>query len=222
MAQREKTLEIPAKGIFADDAAARRRKEIAEKLRQGQRVDVASDGELVDPNSPDADKKEIGAKIPDGKLAASYNWYLRNPELLEGEKAVMRSSFPQFTLGKLDDGRLYWEGQLKPLGDDDITWTLMAIYDHDHPSNGSYGGSVKVYSIDPDLNQLNRDAGPLPHTIEDGSGNLYMCTARKEDFQAGNVVTSASSALRWALKWTFTVTCWLKGDIGDEIYDYTY
>ena len=219
----EKQLSIPG-GVFeADDPAAQRRKEIAERLRTGQSVSVAQDGELVDPESPEAaqdDGKTL--KVPDGKLAANYYWYERDPELLEGEKAVMRNSFPQFTLNKLSDGRLYWEGQLKPLGDDDITWTLMAIYDNDHPNNSTYGGSIKVYSVDPDLDQLFNDVGNLPHVIRDGNGYLYMCTARKEDFQAGNVVTSASAALRWALKWTFTVTCWLKGDIGNEIFDYTY
>ena len=218
----EKKIKIPCGTFATEDPAAQRRKELAEKLRQGQRVDVSKDGELVDPTTPEAQAKDLGAKLPDGKLASNYYWYERNPGLLEGEKAVMKSSFPHFKLDKLSDGRLYWIGELKPFGDDDFTWTLMAIYDHDHPNNNSYGGSIKVYSVEPDLNELNDEAGPLPHVIKDGNGNLYMCTARKEDFQAGNVITSASAALRWAVKWTFIVTSWLRGDIGNEVYDYTY
>jgi len=223
MQHRDITTGIPERGVFADeDALAKKRKELAERLRKGQSVAVGGDGELLNPDAPNTDGKEISGKIPDGKLAANYYWYERDKQLLELEKAAMRSSFPHFELGKLDDGRLYWTGQLKPMGDNDITWTLMAIYDHDHPNNSTYGGSIKVYSIDPDLDELYRELGTLPHVIFDSNRNIYMCTARKEDFQAGNVVTSASGALRWALKWTFAVSCWLKGDIGNEIYDYTY
>jgi len=225
----KKCLVIPNGALASDDALARKRKEIAERLRNGQRVDVGGDGELLDPNSPQAMEQQSEGKtlkVPDGKLASRsrYYWYERDKKLLEAEKAVMRNSFPQFKLEKLDDGRLYWIGQLKPLGDNDIAWTLMAIYDNDHPNNSTYGGSIKVYSVDPDLDKIHRELAPkgLPHVIRDGNGNIYMCTARAEDFQAGLVVTSASAALRWALKWTFTVTCWLKGDIGDEIYRYTY
>ncbi|MDR2569509.1 MAG: hypothetical protein LBD23_04305 [Oscillospiraceae bacterium] len=227
MTQEETTMGIPSQGAFAaDDALSRKRKEIAERLRTGQRVEVSGEGELQDPNTPN-DQKGDGKTltVPEGKLASRYYWYERDKKLLEAEKAVMRNSFPQFKLDKLADGRLYWEGQLKPLGDDDITWTLMAVYDHDHPNNSTYGGSVKVYSVDPDLGKLQRElssSGGLPHVLRDGNGNLYMCTARRDDFQAGLVVTSASAALRWAVKWTFTVTCWLKGDIGNEIFDYTY
>jgi hypothetical protein len=226
MIQEETTMGIPSRGVFAaDDALTRKRKEIAERLRTGQRVEVTGEGELQDPNSP-GDKKGDGKTltVPEGKLASRYYWYERDEKLLKAEKAVMRNSFPQFKLDKLSDGRLYWEGQLKPLGDNDITWTLMAIYDNDHPNNGTYGGSIKVYSVDPDLDKLQRDLAPqgLPHVIRDGNGNIYMCTARMEDFQSGRVVTSASAALRWAVKWTFTVTLWLKGDIGSEIFGYTY
>jgi hypothetical protein len=100
----------------------------------------------------------------------------------------------------------------------------MVIYDHDHPNNNAYGGSVKIYSIDPDLDELQAEVGGrgLPHVLRDGLGNLYMCTARAEDVEAGNVVTSAASSLGWATKWTFTVTCWLNGEIGDEIYAHTF
>ncbi|MCL2815921.1 MAG: hypothetical protein FWD23_15100, partial [Oscillospiraceae bacterium] len=156
--------------------------------------------------------------------ASGYYWYERDPELFAAEKKAMRDSFPNFQLDKLDDGRICWVGTLKPCGDDDIAWTLMAVYDHNHPSNTNFGGSVKIYSISPDLAELNEQVGGrgLPHLLRDGAGNLYMCTARKEDVDAGNVVTSASASLRWAVKWTFTVTCWLHGDIGDEIYDHTF
>ena len=219
-------LYLPKRGVFAaEDSASKKRKEIAEKLKKGQKVNVTEEGTLIDPNSPEGqeqkrDGKEL--KIPDGKLA-SFHWYERKPELFQAEKQAMRESFPHFRLDKLDDGRYCWIGTLKPCGDDDITWTLMAVYDHDHPNNNTYGGSVKIYSVDPDLQRLQSDLGQsLPHVLRDGAGNLYMCTARQEDVDAGKVITSASSALRWAVKWTFVVTCWMNGDVGDEIYAHTF
>lgn len=136
----------------------------------------------------------------------------------------MQESFPHFKLEKLDNGQLCWVGTLKPCGDNDIVWSLMAVYDNNHPHNDNYGGSVKIYSVDPDLDELQSQVGGsgLPHVLTDASGNRYMCTARKSDVTTGNVVTSAATSLRWAVKWTFTVTCWLNGDIGDEIYSHTF
>ena len=225
MEQRDRITGIPERGIFAveEDALARKRKELAERLKNGQNVTVSEDGELLNPETPEGQEKSIGGKIPDGKLAAEFHWYIREPKLLEAEEAAMKRSFPQFKLDKLDDGRLFWTGTLYPMGRSGISWTLMAIYDHNHPNNSTYGGSIRVYSIDPDIDKLQRELGaPLPHVINDGNGRIYMCTARKEDFQAGRVVTSAAQSLRWALKWTFTVSCWLDGQVGNEIYDYTY
>ena len=206
---------IPKHGNFAldEDAAKKQRKEMAEKLKKGQKVSVTPAGTVVDPNSPEARQSDKTLYIPDGKLAAGFYWYDRDRELFEAEKKAMHESFPQFQLHKLDDGRLCWVGTLLPCGPNDIAWTLQAVYDHNHPSNSSYGGSVKIYSIDPDLDELQSQVGKLPHLLPDGNGSVYMCTARKEDVDAGNVVTSASTSLRWAVKWVFGVTMWLNGEM---------
>ncbi|MDR0918287.1 MAG: hypothetical protein LBM93_03430 [Oscillospiraceae bacterium] len=222
-----KELIVPLKGIFAaeDNALSKKRKELAERLKTGQAVSVTPSGTLVKPNSPESE--QLGGKtlnIPEGILAYGYYWYEKDPELFESEKKAMRDSFPNFKLDKLEDGRLCWEGELTPCGEEDIHWHILAVYDNNHPSNSTYGGSVKIYSLSPDLDELQAQVGGrgLPHILRDESGHLYMCTARKEDVDAGNVVTSASSSLRWAIKWTFAVTCWLNGDVGDEIYDHTF
>lgn len=150
-----------------------------------------------------------------------FYWYERDPQLLEVEKKAMRESFPHFKLEKLDDGRLCWVGTLQPC-ENDIIWTVMAVYENNHPSNSTYGGSIKIYSIDPDLEELNSQAiridgrRGLPHVFKDSENNLCICTSLTSDFMIGNVVTSASASLRWAAKWTFLITCWLNGDIEDN------
>ncbi|MCL2174594.1 MAG: hypothetical protein FWB73_00985, partial [Treponema sp.] len=74
-------LSIPA-GIFAsdDEAAAKKRREIAERLKKGQEVSVTNTGEVVTPNDPKANS-DSSIAIPPGKLAASFYWYERDPNL---------------------------------------------------------------------------------------------------------------------------------------------
>lgn len=81
---------------------------------------------------------------------------------------------------------------------------------------------MRVYSVKPDLNELYKAAGSLPHVLRDANGDLYMCTARKEDIDSGNRTTSAAKALGWAAKWIFAVEGWLAGEIGDEVFEHTY
>ena len=153
---------------------------------------------------------------------SGFYWYERNPELLKSEQLAMQTFFPKFVLDKLDDGRLCWIGTLNPRGDVGGTWTLMVVYDNNHPHNNSYGGSLRVYSVQPDLNELYKAVGTLPHVLRDSNGDLYMCTARKEDIDSGDKTTSAAKALGWAAKWIYAVEEWLDGEVGDEIFEHTY
>ena len=213
---------IPAAMLAADDAAARKRKEIAEKLKKGQDVNITSSGEVVVPNDPKA-ANDNTLVVPAGKLAASFYWYERDPALFKDECSVMRAYFPQFQLDKLDDGRYCWIGSVNPRGDEGGVWTIMAVYDHNHPHNNSYGGSVRVYSIKPALEDLVREVGELPHILRDAEGNLCMCTARKEDVDAGTAyTTSAAKSIGWAVKWIWMVEGWLNGELGNEVFEHTY
>jgi hypothetical protein len=160
----------------------------------------------------------------EGRVAmTSIYWYEKDPELLEAEKTAMRKYLPHFKLAKLDDGRLYWYGKMRPSRTEGREWTLMAIYAHNHPSNNTFGGSIRVYSVEPDLNELYAQKGRLPHVLRDTEGDLYMCTARREDFNASQTISSsAASSLAWAGKWIFAVELWLDGLQGDEIFDHTF
>ena len=216
------TFEIVPIGKFAsdEDAAARKRREIAERLKKGQDVNITNSGEVVTTNDPKASNDSL--VVPAGKLASFY-WYERDPNLLKTERDVMQIYFPQFTLEKLDDGKLCWLGNLNPRGAAGGIWTLQALYDNNHPHNNSFGGSVRVYSIKPNLEELVQAAGNLPHLLRDQGGNLYMCTARKEDVDAGgNYVTSAAKSIGWAAKWIWIVEGWLNGDLGNEVFDHQF
>ena len=213
---------VPA-GIFAGDdpqAAARKRREVMERLKKGEEVSVTSQGELVTPSDPKAGSSSSIA-IPPGKLASFY-WYERDKELYKDECTVMQMKQPSFELHKLEDGRLCWIGKVNPRGDDGGVWTLQAVYDNNHPHNDSYGGSIKVYSIKPSLEDLLSELGSLPHILTDNAGYKYICTARKDDVKVGRVQTTAASCIGWACKWIWMVESWMHGEMGKEIFDHDY
>ena len=221
----EKILVVP-KGRFATqdaDAVKKKRAELAARLRENQSVKVTRKGEIVEPNDPKALHGET-LDAPEGKLASGYIWYEKDPQLLAAEKEVMGKFFPGFQLDRLEDGRLCWIGNLNPRGSNGGVWNLMAIYDNNHPHSNSFGGSLKVYSIEPDLNELFEAAGELPHVLRDGNGELYLCTARHQDINTSQGQASAATTLGWAAKWIFVVEEWLEGDgiIGDEAKEHVY
>lgn len=195
-----------------DEAAARKRREVREMLLRGEKISVTQPGAVV--NARQAPQASI--VVPEGKLASLY-WYDNDPELLSSETQAMSQFFPQFTLGKLSDGRLSWQGTLQTDLRTGGVWHLQAVYENNHPSNDSWGGSVKIYSILPDLEEvLDSLDEPIPHTLTDSAGHLYLCTARKEDVKVGDWVTSAASSLAWAAKWIAAFELWMAGDLSTD------
>lgn len=153
----------------------------------------------------------------------SFYWYERMPDLLKAEKELMARHFPEFRMERLSDGRLCWTGTVNPSGKHGLRWKLLAVYDHNHPHNSTWGGSIRVYSLDPDLKELSRHVGPIPHVLRDSHGNYYMCTARPEDFDNGKKkVSTAAKSLGFAITWIFIFERWLEGMVGDEIYREVY
>lgn len=220
----QKIITVP-KGKLAADAAAEERKKLRKALLRG-------DGEVKITQSGDAkpasevkpgDGNTIN--VPKGKLAASMYWYENDPDLYREEVAAMNRQFPQFELRKLSDGRLCWIGTVKPTSvRENASWMLQLVYDHNHPSNNNWGGSVRVYVIDPDLDEINQKLGGIPHLLHDPSGNIHLCTARKEDVKTGrNLSTSAVASLAWAIKWICVFELWLAGDVTtDEFRNHTF
>jgi hypothetical protein len=194
-----------------DDEAAKRRKEIREKLLKGEEVKVTPEGIVKDVKES---KDQEGIIVPKGKLANFY-WYENDPQLFEKEKQAMSKYFPQFKLEKLKDGRLSWTGIMKTDLRAGGIWCLQAIYDNNHPNNSTFGGSVKIYSIEPDLEEISSKLNePIPHLLKDSKGHVFLCTARIED--VGNPkyrATSAASSLSWAAKWIAAFELWMANSI---------
>jgi len=126
----------------------------------------------------------------------------------------MQTYFPHFNLEKLPDKRLSWYGELETDLRKYGKWYLQVVYDHNHPHNNTYGGSIRVYSISPDLSDMQKKLGEkIPHLLYDSNNSIYLCTARKEDIKAGNTVTTAASSLAWAAKWIAVFEIWMAGEI---------
>jgi hypothetical protein len=191
-------------------------KEIARAIRNGETVNITPSGEPVSPTDPKA-RQGTTLIAPEGKLATGFYWYEKNPELLKSEEKAMKIFFPQFKLGKLDDDRLYWVGTLKPRGKGGIEWTLQVVYANNHPYNTTYGGSIRVYSIKPDLNELNEALGGIPHLLRDENDYFYMCSKRPEDLDNGvSEISSATKSLGWASKWIWVIEAWMNGELSDD------
>ena len=207
-------LTIPrGRAAVSEDAAARKRREVREKLLRGEVVKVSQSGTIRGQNDP-APNTEPAIEVPEGKLAAGFHWYDNDPGLLVEEKGAMRCFFPQFQLDKLDDGRLCWTGALQTDLRPDGIWYIQAVYENNHPDNSTYGGSVKVYSIEPDLEELRSQLGGIPHVLKDSSGKIYLCTAEAHDVHAGPTrSTSAASSIAWAVKWISAFELWLANDM---------
>lgn len=160
-------------------------------------------------------------EIPDGsrfcdQCGSLIYWYERDPDLLEAEEEAMRSLYPEFQLEKLEDGKFCWIGQLNPRGADGGLWTLQAVYQHHHP-DGDQGGSVRVYSIEPDLDELYEELGNLPHVLRDDAGHFYMSILRREDvdLREGSIFSAAKYIGR-AVGWIWWFEGWLNGEADED------
>ncbi len=199
-----------------DDAAAERRKQLAAQLLRGEAVMVTQQGAI---QPVDAKGTSLAAiTVPEGKLAAtSLYWYERDPQLFQGEMEAMNHFFPQFRPDRLADGRMSWLGSLASgVPGSDRLWHLQVTYDHDHPHNETYGGSISVFPIEPDLQALERQLGQsIPHTLRhSGTGELSICTVEPDSFLSARKRSStAASSLAWAAKWIAAFELWMLGTL---------
>lgn len=198
------------------DAAAERRKELAAQLLRGEEVMVTQQG-AIRPLS-ERGSSEVAITVPEGKLAApSLYWYENDPQLFEVEMEAMNHFFPLFRPDRLPDGRMSWVGSMASgVPGSNRIWHLQLVYDHDHPHNDSYGGSISVIPIEPDLREIAHQLGEgIPHTLRDEcSGELSICTVDENSFKAGdNHSSTAASSLAWAAKWIAAFELWMLGEI---------
>lgn len=145
-----------------------------------------------------------------------YHWYERDESLLKAEKTAMHKAFPNFTLDKLDDGRLAWIGSLNVgiLGDNE--WHIMAVYNHNHP-HPVMGGTVRVYLITPDIDELICECQwATSKLLKDSNGQFYLCTFDVDNLKIGNVTTSAAAHIAMAVKWFMAFELVLIGELTKE------
>ncbi len=211
------TISIPqGKLATPDDAAlAAKRAELKRKLLEGGKITLKKDG-----NATRNSGEGSTISIPQGKLASQ--WYERDPELLQAEKMAMARAFNNFELGKLDDGRLYWIGEVSPGVYETKfgvkrTYNLMAVYQQNHPEQ-RMGSSVFVYPVLPDaeelMEEIHRKTGLYPsHILRDSNNQRYLCTAEASNVRTGNTVTTAASVIGWAVKWLLAFELVLTGDL---------
>lgn len=209
------TINTPEGKLAGEDAAAKRRRELRERLLNGETVKAGKGGSAMS-------NGESTIEIGKGKLAGQ--WYDSNPTLLAMEKIAMERNFPQFRLEKLDDGRLCWVGTIEPgiyeskFGEK-RQYHLMAVYDNNHPHQ-QMGSSVRVYPLMPDVDELVEMAGFWPyHLLQDAVGNRYLCTNEAGDQKVGTTTTTAASVLGWATKWLIAYELVLTGDLPREKFN---
>lgn len=210
------SINIPAGRFAGEDAAAKKRRELRERLINAKPVKLAKGGDAM------AQEGESTVEVGKGKLAAQ--WYEKSPDLLSMEKIAMERNFPQFTLDKLEDGRLCWVGALEPGVYESKfgvkrQYYVMAVYDNNHPFQ-KMGSSVRVYPLMPDVDELIESCGFRPyHLLPDESGNFYLCTNEAEDQKVGvkdkegGTTHTAASVLGWASKWLIAFELVLTGDL---------
>lgn len=205
-----------------NDAAAERRKQLAAQLLRGEEVIITQQG-AIRPAS-ERGSNEVAITVPEGKLAASsLYWFERDPELFQAEMEVMNHFFPLFRPDRLPDGRMSWLGSLASgVPGSNRIWHLQVVYDHDHPHNESWGGSIHVFPIDPNLNDIENQIGtPIPHTIRHaGTGELSICTVEPESFRDSRDHSStAASSLAWAAKWIAAFELWMLGELSTAQFE---
>ena len=207
-------ISIPAGKLAEDDAALKRkREELKKKLLEGKRIPISPDG-----NVTKGTEHSGGISIPAGKLAVNQ-WYEKDPGLLAAEKAAMAHAFPYFSLDKLDDGRMAWIGELNIGVMGDTSWNIMAVYNNNHPQQ-IMGSSVRIYLVDPDIQEVINGMGWQPtHLLRDSNNQLYLCTAEASNIKVGKEVTSAASVIAWAVKWLMAFELVWTGDLPKEKFN---
>ena len=180
---------------------------------------AAGEGNQVEASiSNDVEKNEnIPTKkqgiIPKAIVSVANQWYEKNKDLFEAEIVAMNDFKPDARYGFFEDGRMYWSVSFTPTvaGRRTRTYNLALVYDADHPK-ARYGSSVKAYLIKPTIDDLqtivNRTPEitdkSIPHLLRDASGELYLCSADttncKDNLSNGGI-TSASTSLRFAMRW---------------------
>lgn len=144
-------------------------------------------------------------------------WYEIETELLEVEKIAMSNTFPHFKLETLDDGRLYWIGDITPgiyetKFNERLSYRIMVVYNNNHSVNSQQentSSTVRVYPILPDVDELINRIG-FKHQLFriDSANHLYL--------DVGNGL--ASSVIYRVSSWLVSYELVLIGKINKDLF----
>ena len=162
-------------------------------------------------NSPDNDESvSIDPSVED--LDVSNQWYSRDQRIYALEIEAMASLYPNARMGFLKNGSMYWIVRICPNIDKERkNWTLLAIYDKDHPSM-KRGGSVSIYPVLPNYEEMLRLINNscfvkekiryIPHTLRDGCGQVFLslCLPRNE-YRSHTKIPTVATYIRYAESW---------------------
>jgi len=187
---------------------------LKEDLKVGNPVKVV-DGKIV---RADPKNRDMGQDLPQ-EIVFVEQWHESDKSLLEDEVEAMNFLFSGFQLLQLPDKRLAWQGIVAPNLVTGKKWEILAVYDHDHPQERG-GSSVKVFLVNPTLDELCQRLGFIPHHIlrseQDGR---YLCTMAPDAVKKGERVTSAANNLLRASKWLICAEMVLLGMMTREEFD---
>ena len=145
-------------------------------------------------------------------------WYEKNPELLEAEKAAMETiaKDDDKELGFLKDGRAFWNIGFRSrlLG---RKYKLAFIYDPEHPNAKLGNQGLWVYPIEPTykmlLDEMNMSCGTdyecMSYSLRDGQGEWHLSLCETEtayisgwsDCRRQYITISAANVLLAAKEW---------------------
>lgn len=137
--------------VAADSSAADAIAALREQLAGGGETMVNQDGTVLNPADPMSASSLANGDgfkpVDKAVVAADVQWYQTNPMLQKAEIKAMADIHPDAKMGYLPNGRMYWTVRIHPVVcGKRKDWTLLAVYDPDHPQQ-RWGGSVKFYPV---------------------------------------------------------------------------
>lgn len=130
-------------------------------------------------------------------------WYECNKQLYDEEIRYMAETMPNAIHDFLPNGNMYWIIEPHPIiGGQRKDWTLLAVYDSDHPHR-RWGGSVKFYPVKPNYNEMMEMVNQskvtpkiIPHLLSDEANQIYICSVNHNQ-----TVVHAVTALAYTMHW---------------------
>lgn len=115
----------------------------------------------------------------------------------------MAETMPNAIHGFLPNGNMYWIIEPHPIiGGQRKDWTLLAVYDSDHPHR-RWGGSIKFYPVKPNYDEMLKMVNhskvtpdSIPYLLRDETNQIYISTVNPEQIVI-NATTALANAMRW-------------------------